>query len=288
MDRRAFMKSAALTSAAALTQAPAPALAQAPATHKTTVGIQLDIGSLIAQGVDRVLDDLQRLAHVNTLFLYTITFMQERVHAQGPGTFRGGNYAAVHPQYYKDTILKPEDTRAPEFPGFDVLADVVPAARKRGMKTFCWIIEDNYLPNVPNMDKLWEVDVYGRPTKRHPGGPCFNNPNYTNFLLGLVEDYCRSYQVDGIMFGSERQGPMGYSLGAYHNGSHADPGTVCCFCSFCEAKARQMGIDFVRVREGYLALEKYVRAGRANRRPIDGYYVAFWRVLLEYPEFLIW
>jgi hypothetical protein len=37
-----------------------------------------------------------------------------------------------------------------------------------------------------------------------------------------------------------------------------------------------------------LALEKYVRAGRANRRPIDGYYVAFWRVLLEYPEVLIW
>jgi hypothetical protein len=288
IDRREFMKSAALTSAAALASAAVPAPAQSPAIPKTLVGIQMDIGQILAQGVDHVLDEIQRLAHVNALFLYTITYMQERVHARTQTPFRGGNFATVHPQYYKDTVLRPEDTRAPDFPGFDVLATVVPAARKRGIKTFCWIIEDNTIPKVPNMDKLWEVDLYGRPTTRHPGGPCFNNPHYTNYLLGLVEDYTRSYQVDGIMFGSERQGPMGYALGAYHNGAHADPATVCCFCSFCEAKARTLGINFARVKQGFVALEKYVRAGRANQRPIDGYYVAFWRLLLDYPEILIW
>jgi len=285
MDRREFMKTAALTSAAA---ALAPVVAQPPAAPKTFVGIQMDIGRILSDGVDKVLDDIQRLAHVNALFLYTNTYMEERVHANIQGTFRGGNFATVHPQYYKDTLLKPEDTRAPEFPNFDVLATVVPAARKRGIKTFCWIIEDNSLPKVPNMDKLWEVGLDGRPATRHPGGPCFNNPNYTNYLLGLVEDYTRSYPVDGIMFGSERQGPLGYSLGAYHNGARSDPATTCCFCSFCEAKARRQGIDFARVRQGYLALEKYVRAGRASQRPIDGYTVAFWRLLLDYPEILIW
>ncbi len=288
MDRREFMKSAALTSAAAaLAPATAPALAQ-PAAAKTFVGIQMDIGRILSDGVDRVLDDIQRLAHVNALFLYTITYMEERVHARTTAPFRGGNFATVHPQYYHDTLLKPEDTRSPYFPGLDILATVVPAARKRGIKTFCWIIEDNTLPNVPNMDKLWEVGLDGHPATRHPGGPCFNNPNYTNYLLGLVEDYCRSYQVDGIMFGSERQGPLGYSLGAYHNGARADPATTCCFCSFCESKARRIGIDIARVRQGYLALQKFVRAGRSNQRPIDGYYVAFWRVLLQYPEILVW
>lgn len=285
MDRREFVKTAALTSAAALTPS---ALAQPSPAHKTLVGIQMDIGQILAQGVDKVLDDIQRLAHVNALFLYTTTFMQERVHAPTLTPFRGGNFATVHPQYYKDTLLRPEDTRAPDFPGFDVLAVVVPAARKRGIKTFCWIIEDNSLPKVRNMDKLWELDLYGRPTIKHPGGPCFNNPNYTNYLLGLVEDYCRSYQVDGIMFGSERQGPMGYALGAYHNGIHADPGTVCCFCTYCQVKAKTLNINFDRVRQGYLALEKYVRAGRAKQSPTDGYYVAFWRLLLDYPEILIW
>jgi hypothetical protein len=287
MDRREFIKSAALTSAsAALAATSAPA--QPPAAPRTFVGIQMDIGQILAQGVDRVLDDIQRLAHVNALFLYTITYMEERVHARPAAPFRGGNFATVHPQYYHDTILKPEDTRSTDFPNLDILATVVPAARKRGIKTFCWIIEDNTLPQVPNMDKLWEVGLDGHPVTRHPGGPCFNNPNYTNYLLGLVEDYTRSYPVDGIMFGSERQGPLGYSLGAYHNGARADPATTCCFCSFCEAKARRLGIDFARVRQGYLALEKYVGAGRANQRPIDGYYVAFWRLLLDYPEILVW
>ena len=289
MDRREFMKSAALTSAAAaLTQTATPALAQPPAAPRTFVGIQMDIGRILSDGVDRVLDDIQRLAHVNALFLYTITYMDERVHARTTAPFRGGNFATVHPQYYNDTLLKPEDTRSPDFPGLDILATVVPAARKRDIKTFCWIIEDNILPNVPNMDKLWEVGLDGRPATRHPGGPCFNNPNYTNYLLGLVEDYCRSYQVEGIMFGSERQGPLGYSLGAYHNGARADPATTCCFCSFCESKARRMGIDMARVRQGFIALQKFVRAGRSNQRPIDGYYVAFWRVLLQYPEILVW
>ena len=37
---------------------------------------------------------------------------------------------------------------------------------------------------------------------------CFNNPNVRNFLLGLVEDYTRSYEVDGIMWCSERMGPL--------------------------------------------------------------------------------
>ena len=284
MDRREFVKTAVSTAAAL-----ASAQGQTQPASKTFVGVQLNVGPIIDQGVDKVLDDLQRLAHVNALFLYTHTYMAERVHARSyPAAFRGGNFATVHPQYYRDTIVKPEDTRAPEFPNFDALAVVVPAARKRGMKTFSWIIEDNMLPNVPGMDQLWEKDMNGATPTRHPAGPCFHNPHYRNYLLGLVEDHCRSYQIDGIMFGSERQGPLGYSLGAYHNGARADPGTVCCFCSFCERDARAQGIDFARVKQGYRALEKFVRAGRAGQRPVDGYYVAFWRVLLDYPEVLVW
>ncbi|HUQ90732.1 MAG TPA: hypothetical protein VM120_03555 [Bryobacteraceae bacterium] len=34
----------------------------------------------------------------------------------------------------------------------------------------------------------------------------FNNPDYRGFLLGLTEDYFRSYDIDGVMWGSERQG----------------------------------------------------------------------------------
>jgi hypothetical protein len=43
-----------------------------------------------------------------------------------------------------------------------------------------------------------------------------------------------------------------------------------------------------RVKKAYLALEPFVRAGRAGKRPVDGYFVEFWRLLLRNPELLIW
>jgi len=43
-----------------------------------------------------------------------------------------------------------------------------------------------------------------------------------------------------------------------------------------------------RVKKAYLALEPFVRNGRAGNRPLDGYFVEFWRLLLRNPELLIW
>jgi hypothetical protein len=195
--------------------------------------------------------------------------------------FHGGNFAKVHLEYYKDTVLK--DTRAPDHGELDILATVLPAARKRGIKTICWL-EDVFRPDIPNIQKLQERDLYGR----NVTNLCFNNPDYQNFLLGLIEDYTRSYDIDGIMWGSERQGALGNALGSRHGGASSDPGKVTCFCFFCEQKAKQAGINFERVREGYRALEKFVRDGRAGKRPVDGYYVTFWRLLLRYPELAAW
>jgi hypothetical protein len=164
----------------------------------------------------------------------------------------------------------------------------LPEARKRGMKTFCWVIEDNVLPRVRNIELLWERDLYGRMAGEYPGGPCSHNPNYRNFLLGLFEDYARSYEIDGVMWGAERQGAFGNALGAYHEGGDTDPGAVTCFCEFCERRAKSQGINVERARHGFRELEKFVKAGRAGTRPIDGYYVTLWRILLRYPEILAW
>jgi len=111
---------------------------------------------------------------------------------------------------------------------------------------------------------------------------------YRAWLLGLVEDYSRSYEIDGIMWGSERQGALFNALGAYHNGAKSDPGRVTCFCEFCVKKAKDMGIDADRARRGFGELETFVRNGRAGKRPRDGYFVSFWRLLLHYPELLAW
>ncbi len=286
MNRRDFIQTAAGAAVTAAAQTASP---------KKMIGIQVGAVSFVDEGVEKVLDVFQERAHINTLFVAVFTYGRGIAGRQVPGqplpdhgkqeydekTFHGGNYATPHPQYYKGTVIPP--LHATDLGDYDVLASVIPAAKKRGIKTICWL-EDVFRSDIPNIDKVQEHDLYGR----NATTLCFNNPNYRNFLVGLVEDYTRSYDVDGIMWGSERQGALGNGLGSSHGGGGRDPGRVTCFCGYCERKAKEKGINFNRVKEGYRELEKFVRAGRAGQRPVDGYYVTFWRIALRYPEILAW
>src|SRR5437868_1775924 len=139
MDRRNF-----LTTTAAGALAAAQTSHSAPTASKM-IGIQVGAVSFTDEGVDKVLDEFQQDAYVNTLFVATFTYGRGIAGRQVPGqplpdhgkqaydtdTFKGGSYTRVHPQYYKDTVL--QNLRAPDLGDFDVLETVVPAARKRGL-----------------------------------------------------------------------------------------------------------------------------------------------------------
>jgi len=289
MNRRNFLQSAA---AGAVIAAQVSDAAPVPAK---TIGIQVGAVSFVDEGVEKVLDAFQQDAQVNTLFVATFTYGRGIAGRQVPGqplpdhgkqeydtaTFKGGSYTRVHPEYYKDTVLK--DLRAPDLGDFDVLESVVPAARKRGIKTICWF-EDVWGRDVPNAAQAQEKTLSGA----NSANLCFNNPNYHNWLLGTVEDYARSHEIDGIMWGSERQGAFANALGSAHGGAGRDPASVTCFCRFCEQKARARGINVQRARAGFKALGEFVTAARQSRRPTDGYHVTLWRLMLRYPELLAW
>src|SRR2546426_256847 len=103
MDRRDFMKTAAVG---------APPHAAPPA--KKMIGIQVGAISFVDEGFDKVLDIFQERASINTLFLAVFTYGRGIAGRQVPGQplpdhgkqeydqLHGGNFAAVHPQYYKD------------------------------------------------------------------------------------------------------------------------------------------------------------------------------------------
>jgi hypothetical protein len=287
MNRREFLSAAAVAGVAGVAQ---PAKA-APAVK--IVGIQVGAVSFVDEGVEKVLDIFQQSAGVNTLFIATFTYGRGIAGRQIPGqpmpdhgkpehdtdTFHGGSYTVTHPQYYKDTAI--QDFRAPEFGDFDVLESVLPSAHRRGMKTICWF-EDVFAgkgAGIPGIAKAQEKRLDGANAETL----CFNNPNYSNWLLGTVEDYARSHEIDGIMWGSERQGAFANMLA-----SRQDPSAVTCFCEFCQRKAKARGIDPERAREGFRALSKFVQQAWQGRRPVDGYYVAVWRLMLRYPEMLAW
>jgi hypothetical protein len=261
------------------------------------VGIQIGGVSFTDEGVDKVLDILQERAGVNALMLVTFAYGREVSGRQLPGhplpdhgvqqydtaTFQGGDYAEVHPEFYKDTVF--HDFRAPDLGKFDILGDVIPKAKARGIRSYCWFIDDinpRYLDGFEQMAA--EVDAYGRATRR----TCLNNPHVRELLVSLVEDWIKSYDVDGIMWGSERQGPLNNVIERPRMGQFGGASELVCFCPFCCRKGRDRGIDVVRARQGLKRLDEWVNTVQNNHRPVDGYFVTFWRILAEYPEIMAW
>src|ERR1035437_9089768 len=297
ISRRNFVKAASLAATAITTGlAQNPTVGRAATTEpqalaapaKPMIGFQAEVTYLLQYGIARFLDDVQNRASVNTLMLHGNPF-----EASWAGLDRAsnpvGNFATAHPQYYRDIKMQPQGLGPGDFNLPDAMQKITAETKKRGVKIIPWMEEDNRArPQIKGMDELYEVDLYGRRTTGHPGGPCLNNPYFRNLIAGQVEDFIRSYDFDGLQRGSERQGPLSNALGAWHHGAKSDPGHTSCFCEYCAAKAAKQGIDFERVKKAFLALEPYVRAGRAGKRPLDGYYVEFWRILLRHPELLVW
>jgi hypothetical protein len=268
--------------------------AEQPKERPKSIGIQIGAVSFVDEGVDRVLDFLQERGAINTIFLTTFTYGRGLAGRQIAGQpfpdhgpqesderfYHGGNYARPHPEFYANTSLK--ETRAPDHGDIDILEQVLPAAKKRGLKVIC-SCEDVWNRSVPNVEPTLEIDLKGRKA----GTQCLLNPDVRNFWTALVTDYCKSYPVDGILFFNERNGPLLNALGASHAQNIAS-GRVTCFCPLHQEAARQRGLDFNRVREGYQKLDAFIQGSLAGQRPTDGYFVEFWRLLVEYPEIIGW
>ena len=297
MPRRDFLKAgASLTAFAAAGTLPTTSVLQAaesPAARKS-IGIQIGSVSFVDEGTEKVLDLLQERGAIDTVYLTTFTYGRGLAGRQLPGHpfpdhglrqsdetfFHGGNYATPHPEFYRDTVLK--QTRAPDHGSLDILANVLPAAKKRAMRLFC-SIEDVFRSDVPGVKEVVEVDLQGRKANTL----CLCHPDVRAFWAGLATDLCKSYDIDGILFFNERNGPLLNALGASHAQSIASS-RVTCFCEHHQRAAKERGIDFHRARQGYQKLDQFVQSAIQGRRPSDGYFVEFWRLLVEWPEIIAW
>jgi hypothetical protein len=150
------------------------------------------------------------------------------------------------------------------------------------MKVYC-LFEEAYNPRLmPNFEKVAEVDLYGKIGR----STCFNNPNARSFLTSLVQDWFTNNDLDGMMWESERQGPLNMALKAdFSSGARR---SICCFCKHCLRKGHGLGINIERARTGYVELDRWVIQVTTQPLPSDGSFVTLWRLLLEYPEILAW
>ena len=80
--------------------------------------------------------------------------------------------------------------QSPDYGSWDVIAEVAPKAKARGMDFFCWDYNNEsrrMMQNMPNTAKVAGVDLYGR----RMIGLCFNHPDYRAHQIGKIESYPR-------------------------------------------------------------------------------------------------
>ncbi|MFM7174992.1 MAG: NAD(P)-dependent oxidoreductase [Caldilinea sp.] len=266
--------------------------------RKKFVGIQISPISFIDEGVETVLETLQERAGVNVLMIGTVSWLGLKAGRSisysldgwpdhgvpEPLTMQGGAYFNPHPAFYTNTFIK--DFRAGDaiLQGVDILEQVIPEAHRRGMRVMPELMEPLFkyaghgstnTVSIANLPQCLEVDLFGR----HGQEPCTNHLDYRLWWHSMIEDQCRSYAIDGIMWCNERRSPLDQLIAGL---------APSCFCAHCRREAQARGIDVEGARKAFLELYDFFQRARANEDFVDGALIEFLRVLLRNPEILIW
>lgn len=260
------------------------------------VGSQLWPCSYITEGVEGTLRHIVDWSGANAILLVTAnrgesTYHRAQLwdadhnHVVRPHQVVGGYYSTPHPEFYEGTALKPVKSPEEGLADIDALQVTIEAARPLGLKVYANLFEALYT-NEPgglyaNMAQALAVDALGRPAMQG----CYNNPNYRGFLLGMVEDHVRSYEIDGIYIEFEGYGMQSPSFFV----TLPQHGLPICFCNHCMEAAKKLGWDGERARIGYLKLKELMDERPEGAEPLaDGEAVEFLRLILHYPEIVAW
>jgi hypothetical protein len=253
------------------------------------VGAQVGAISFIDEGVERTLETLAERGAVNAVCVSALSWARGNAgralfsfpdHGVAePDNLQGGAFFRPDARYYEGTSLKHFTAPDALYTGFDALGDVTGPAHAVGMKVYPYYCETSHVTPrplwQPGFSRVLEIDVYGRKASR----PCLRHPDYLAWWFGVIENWFNEYELDGIMWGIERQGPLQAML---------EGEAATCFCIHCRQEAARRNVDAARVSAGYRTLDTFFGQARAGERPLDGYFITFLRILFDYPEILQW
>jgi hypothetical protein len=223
---------------------------------------------------------------------------------------------------YDFTRFAPEPS-ADAAPGDDPLGRVCEAAASRGIGVYAHNLayecatlgywpatkdsRDMSARILRNFSVAAQIDIFGRKSFR----VCTNHPDYRQFYFSLIEDQLRHYPIEGIKWNLERNGPLSSVLVGNYAADfrYRKPLAPVCFCPHCLEEARRRGINTDRAKQGWMELlqfsERSWRAARVSGDPFagdgpvlggmtetatppDGYFITFLRIIMRYPEILMW
>jgi len=185
---------------------------------KTFVGIQIGAISFIDEGVEQVLDILQGEAGVNALMISALSWSYGNAGRASYGfpdhgvaeadNLQGGAFFEPNPNYYLATDHKNFKAPDPLYQGFDTLADVIPAAKARGIKCYTYYCETSSSAQrhiwQPGWHQMLDRDHWGKTATR----PSLMNPHYRAWWRSVIDDWFSNHELDGMLWGIERQSPL--------------------------------------------------------------------------------
>ncbi|MDO5425715.1 MAG: hypothetical protein Q4F41_18555 [Eubacteriales bacterium] len=224
---------------------------------------------LYDEGVENVLEQLQKRANVNSVYL--VGLMHEERHPWPEST--------VFPHNPNRKEYQTEDSAAfwkvdrarygricPNVPtdflaGTDWLEVLIREAKKRKMKvgvelSHTWV-DHRRLEN--ELSDLCQKDIFGRPlVKTHIGEkhrvPCLNHPDFQAYARNLVRELAENYEIDYLMnCMMPYPMPAQYLLTEYEENFHPmawmqdAPLLSGCFCEACQEKAKEQGKDLQKI-----------------------------------------
>ena len=90
--------------------------------------------------------------------------------------------------------------------------------------------------------------------------------------------------MDGIAWGCERMGPLQNVIGGTWTHAPAFPASA----STAGRRRASAASPWTRAQTATANWTNFRAAAAKDQRPADGYFVSFWRLLLDYPEILSW
>ena len=264
-----------------------------------SIAAQLSPANLLHEGADHVCNLLQQTIGANTVIPVTHTYWYNSepfpsldnlgtdwvdhgkpLPESWPDEPEHLAWVPYRERHYHHTPLRhlrPADATSDTGP--DVLAELIPEARKRGMRVIPRVLEGMsswILRRMPGWTQVCTVDSAGR----RGSVPCWRHPDWRAFWLATIEDLFVNYHLDGLLLGAERGGPLGPML---NEGSN-----TACFCRYCRDAARERGIDVASAREGYSRMATLMAGLDAGDAPREGVLVSLMRLWLDHPEILAW
>ncbi len=204
------------------------------------------------EGVEKILDNLQTMAAVNSVYLVALMHYEKRpltspVFPHNPvrQTWQAEDSCVYwHPDLKLYGRIKPQLSKFDWLNQTDWLNVLVKAARKRGLRTGAEIshtvisLEEGQGP----LRDCVQEDIHGVPRKvAGRGYPiCPNSPDAQKYVLALFSDLTRNYDVDFVQTCLVPFMPGG-------------PDTGGCFCGSCMKAAKEHGIDLEKIRTVLLA-----------------------------------